>query len=250
VCASLRGGQRAGLRHQRGHGLARALGPHRHGRVRGRGRGHAGPRPADSNLSAAAVALWAARLTSFLFYRALQVGRDDRLERTLSTTSGAFGFWFISWLWGWLTVLPHALGAASAGPRPRLGLGAVAAGALYFFGGQGPRRLPEMVVQAGDPLNKGKFCDVGLWSFSQHPNYFGNLCLWLGIFLLNVPVLHAQGAAAAAGGIADSSLAHRALAAAWAGRRVLLGAVGPLFLGALFFAQETSRAAPSPTRSS
>ena len=44
-------------------------------------------------LSAGAVSLWAVKLASFLFYRALQVKRDARLEGLLSTTSGAASFW-------------------------------------------------------------------------------------------------------------------------------------------------------------
>merc|ERR1712150_120262 len=65
-----------------------------------------------------------------------------------------------------------------------------------------------------DPTNRGRFCDVGLWSLSQHPNYFGNLLMWTGVFLLNAGVL------------AESSKISLAL-----------GAMSPLFLGALFYGQ-------------
>jgi steroid 5-alpha reductase family enzyme len=40
-----------------------------------------------------------------------------------------------------------------------------------------------------DPANAGRFIDVGLWSWSQHPNYFGEILLWAGIAVMAVPVL-------------------------------------------------------------
>ena len=53
-------------------------------------------------LSSVGVGIWATKLAGFLFYRALQTTRDTRLEETLSTTAGAFGFWLISFLWGFV----------------------------------------------------------------------------------------------------------------------------------------------------
>jgi len=163
--------------------------------------------------STAMVAAWGTRLAAFLFYRANRVGHDARLEQTLSTTSGAVGFWAISCAWGIVVMLPHTLGAAAVKAAP-LGAGAAAAGVLYVAG-----LALEICADAqkwvfkGGASNRGKVCDAGVWGASQHPNWLGNLALWCGIFAINAPVLSLPALAAAA--------------------------LSPVFLGALFLGQAT-----------
>ena len=41
-----------------------------------------------------------------------------------------------------------------------------------------------------DPTNQGRFITTGLWSWSQHPNYFGEILLWAGIAVIALPTLH------------------------------------------------------------
>ena len=45
------------------------------------------------------------------------------------------------------------------------------------------RRPPDGIVSPG-PANKGKVIDRGLWRYTRHPNYFGDACVWWGIFLV------------------------------------------------------------------
>jgi len=40
-----------------------------------------------------------------------------------------------------------------------------------------------------NPKNKGRFIQTGLWSKSRHPNYFGEILLWTGVFIISIPVL-------------------------------------------------------------
>eukprot|EP00933_Yihiella_yeosuensis_P015730 TRINITY_DN13628_c0_g1_i1.p1 TRINITY_DN13628_c0_g1~~TRINITY_DN13628_c0_g1_i1.p1 ORF type:complete len:342 (+),score=38.34 TRINITY_DN13628_c0_g1_i1:44-1069(+) len=187
-----------------------------------------------SKISSLAVALWATRLASFLFYRALQQKHDERLDGTLSTVPGAFAFWTVSCLWGFLTALPHSLGADSSVFRPSLGIGAALAAIIYLNG---------LFWEVGgdyqkwsfkhDPSNKDKFLDKGLWGLSQHPNYFGNLCLWTGILLWNAPVLLSKKMASVGfGKILLPFMMHR---------RLMLGALSPIFLFALFHGQASGR---------
>merc|ERR1719183_1575607 len=43
--------------------------------------------------------------------------------------------------------------------------------------------------RVGPPQNNGRFCDVGLWAYSRHPNYFGEILLWWGIWLVCITAL-------------------------------------------------------------
>jgi steroid 5-alpha reductase family enzyme len=179
-----------------GFGVSAATGSHLHLDLIGTGAFAAavyfGRAPGIRQLvSAACIGLWSSRLALFLFYRVLQVKHDARLDETLSTTSGAAGFWFISALWGIVCSLPHTL--AAAGPhsaRNKLDVFCIAGLSVFALG-----FCIESVADyqkwrfKQDPENQGRFCDVGLWSLSQHPNYMGNLVLWSGILLLNAPCL-------------------------------------------------------------
>eukprot|EP00541_Cyclophora_tenuis_P012861 CAMPEP_0116541248 /NCGR_PEP_ID=MMETSP0397-20121206/382_1 /TAXON_ID=216820 /ORGANISM="Cyclophora tenuis, Strain ECT3854" /LENGTH=200 /DNA_ID=CAMNT_0004065179 /DNA_START=185 /DNA_END=787 /DNA_ORIENTATION=- len=135
-----------------------------------------------------AVVLWATKLAAFLFYRILHVGHDGRLDTTLSTVTGAAMFWTISWLWGVLCSLPHTLGATSSSPGvPVL----TYLGFFLFDLGFAIESLSDYQkwqFKAAQNNNDG-FCDVGLWRYSQHPNFFGNLVLWFGILVMNAPAL-------------------------------------------------------------
>lgn len=180
------------------------------------------------SLSSAGVAVWASKLAGFLFYRALQTKRDNRLEETLSTATGAFGFWLISFLWGFIVSLPHTLAAGvPLNGRPAFGGAVTFAGMLLYGTGLSLETAADAQkwLFKKDPANGGKFCDVGVWQLSQHPNWLGNFMIWSGLLLFNAPTL----------------LAAAPKGAGWIRRisRFAGAATSPLFLLALFYGQAT-----------
>ena len=95
-------------------------------------------------------------------------------------------------MWGVVCSLPHTLTLGLPPVKPVRSLGVLGfTGVALFALGFGIETLSDFQKYnfKQEAANRGKFCDTGLWASSQHPNYFGNLCLWGGIFLLNFPVL-------------------------------------------------------------
>ncbi|MBN2558437.1 MAG: DUF1295 domain-containing protein [Clostridia bacterium] len=62
-------------------------------------------------------------------------------------------------------------------------VGIIIWGTGYFFEVVGDRQLRKF---KGDPANKGKIMDEGLWKYSRHPNYFGEAVMWWGIFVMSI----------------------------------------------------------------
>ena len=84
----------------------------------------------------------------------------------------------------WLVCLPVQLGQLSAEPAT---LGAVGlAGAALAVLGLVFETLADaqLVLFKKDPVNAGKVLDRGLWRYTRHPNYFGDACVWIGLWLV------------------------------------------------------------------
>ncbi|HSG90209.1 MAG TPA: DUF1295 domain-containing protein [Pseudomonadales bacterium] len=140
-------------------------------------------------LLGALVAIWAVRLGSFLFVRVKQDGRDDRFDDLKPSFPRFFMTWTLQGLWVFLT-LSAALAAMTTANQAPLGLLAWLGLALWI-----PGFLIEAVADAQkrafkrDPANAGRFITTGLWAWSRHPNYFGEIVLWLGVALIAAEVL-------------------------------------------------------------
>lgn len=188
-------------------------------------------------VSTAAVSIWSVKLASFLFYRALQVHHDARLTDTLGTAGGTLMFWFISFLWGVLCSLPHTLGVTSSlAGKNKISLGI---GSIVYISGLIVETLADYQKWQFKKLHPGKFCNVGLWSVSQHPNFFGNMVLWAGIFIMNLPALIEPSTSGVGVGVGSSkaSWVKQIGRCLWRFRRVGFALISPWFMWTLFSGQ-------------
>ncbi len=144
---------------------------------------------ARSVLLCALILVWAVRLGSFLFNRVSRDGEDRRFRSIKPDLLMFLMTWSLQGLWVSLT-LACALFAMTSTISTPLGLWATG-GTLLWVTGFGIEVAADRQKQAfrADPANRNRFITTGLWSWSRHPNYFGEILLWSGIALITVPVL-------------------------------------------------------------
>jgi steroid 5-alpha reductase family enzyme len=139
---------------------------------------------------AAMVVIWALRLGSFLFVRIGKSGGvDGRFDAIKVNPPRFLAAWTLQAVWTFITAAA-ALVVISATDRVPVGIwfwiGAVIWAAAFTVEVVADRQKSAF---KSDPANSGKFISSGLWSWSQHPNYFGEIMLWTGAAIIALPVL-------------------------------------------------------------
>jgi steroid 5-alpha reductase family enzyme len=142
-----------------------------------------------SLLLAMLVSVWAIRLGSFLFLRIRKDGSDGRFDEIKPVFTRFLLTWTLQGLWVFLT-MSAALVAITSSEREPLEFFAFA-GLLVWLSGFSLEVIADAQKRQfrNDPANAGKFINTGLWAWSRHPNYFGEILLWTGVTLIAVPVL-------------------------------------------------------------
>lgn len=144
---------------------------------------------ARSLLLLALVLVWAGRLGTFLFRRVRAVGKDVRFDQLKNSLPDFFMTWTLQGLWVSLT-LAAALGAITSAETVPIDAFAIAGTAVWLLGFafEAVADLQKNRFRA-DPANKGGFISTGLWALSRHPNYFGEITLWVGVAIIAFPAL-------------------------------------------------------------
>ncbi len=142
-----------------------------------------------SLVSTLLVLIWAVRLGIFLLLRVVKAGEDKRFENVKLSFSKFLMYFTISSLWVFLTTINFLT---------MLLHNSVLINDIFFLLGLLIWIFGFIIEVVADEQkrrfklnldNKGKFISSGLWSYSRHPNYFGEILLWIGMAIISLPVL-------------------------------------------------------------
>ena len=135
------------------------------------------------------VIVWAARLGSFLYKRIKKAGEDSRFTDIKPSFVRFLNVWNIQGLWVSLTLAAALTVITTMNKIEFSVVGWV--GLIVWLIGITIEAISDQQKTnfRNKPENKGKFIYQGLWSWSRHPNYFGEILLWIGIAIIAIPVL-------------------------------------------------------------
>ena len=135
------------------------------------------------------VVVWAVRLGTFLFGRIRATGSDERFDNIKPSFARFLLAWTLQGSWVSFS-LAAALAAITSEIRQQPGLFA-GIGMLVWLLGFGIEVVADWQKSRfrAAPANRGRFINIGLWSWSRHPNYFGEIVLWIGVAIIALPVL-------------------------------------------------------------
>ena len=142
-----------------------------------------------SLLVALMVIVWALRLGLFLFVRIKRYGKDWRFDEMKTKPLSFLVAWTVQALWTVVTAACALAIITSTTGLPLSWLGII--GILIWLIGFAIEVIADhqKSLFKRNPANKDKFIKQGLWARSQHPNYFGEILLWIGMAIIAIPVL-------------------------------------------------------------
>ena len=133
--------------------------------------------------------VWALRLGLFLFWRIHKDGSDKRFNHIKPSFMRFLMAWTLQGLWVFLTLSAVLIVVSTPGDHAISA--STVAGGLLWLAGFAVEAVADAQKRAfkANPANKGRFIQSGLWSRSRHPNYVGEITLWVGVFICAVPQL-------------------------------------------------------------
>jgi steroid 5-alpha reductase family enzyme len=133
--------------------------------------------------------VWGLRLAAYIGWRGRGAGEDPRYDEMLTRAQGsrtayAFRKVYLTQA-GLIWLISAPVQAAMFEPGP-LGAAAIAGGLIWLCGlafeSAGDWQLARFKA---NQANRGQVMDRGLWRYTRHPNYFGDACVWWGLFVVS-----------------------------------------------------------------
>jgi steroid 5-alpha reductase family enzyme len=146
--------------------------------------------PARRALLLGASLLWGARLAAYVGWRNHGKPEDPRYRDLLGRARGNRNLYALRAIYLlqaailWLATVPVQVGMLERAPvGPLAVLGAVLFATGFLFESVGDWQLARFKA---DPAHKNQVMDRGLWRYTRHPNYFGDFCMWWGLFAISL----------------------------------------------------------------
>ncbi|XP_038642586.1 uncharacterized protein si:ch211-210c8.6 [Scyliorhinus canicula] len=134
-------------------------------------------------IQSALITVWGLRLGLFLFFRVLKEGSDRRFNDVRTNPKQFFVYWTLQGVWIFITLLPTLILNTQEKDRP-LCVRDYAAWTIWTLGFATEAIADQQKWNfKSDPDNVGKFIQTGLWAYSRHPNYLGEILQWTGLFI-------------------------------------------------------------------
>ena len=133
------------------------------------------------------VVIWSLRLSSFLYFRIHRTGKDGRFDQLKTSPIRFLVPWTLQGLWVFLTMIVVIVINSQADSGTPLGIWDGIGLSIWILGfGIEAIADKQKTVFNTEPNNQGKWIDSGLWSYSRHPNYLGEILLWTGIAFFGI----------------------------------------------------------------
>ncbi len=131
------------------------------------------------------IFIWAVRLGSFLFIRINRFGRDKRFDDKRDNFIKFLGFWLLQGVSVFIILIPSLLVFSSKVDSFNI---YSIFGIIIFLSGLFIESIADFQKFnfITNSKNKGKWIDKGLWSYSRHPNYLGEIMVWSGIYFFAI----------------------------------------------------------------
>lgn len=130
------------------------------------------------------IVIWGLRLSSYLFIRILEIRKDDRFDGIRESLPRFAMFWFFQAITIFVILLPLLLLPKGAN-YSFIGIVGLGIWVLGFL----TETIADWEKYQFKKRNPKRWVDVGLWSKARHPNYFGEMLCWWGIFIFALPSL-------------------------------------------------------------
>ena len=131
----------------------------------------------------AMVSVWGFRLAIYLFYRILKIKKDSRFNEIRSNFVKLAGFWIIQTVSIFIISLAYVVFFEVFDPTDKISVVYTAIGFLIWVLGFSIEAISDKQKWAYLSSGGKKWIDSGLWKYSRHPNYFGEILCWVGIYV-------------------------------------------------------------------